>query len=106
MFQNHEAPVANKVAAVTLHTALLFATGVLVSVVAALAAARWLKLFGGEGWVYLGSTSIRLLALLIGCTSVYVVASPGAGSYIVAFALGVMTGWLGHISFALVALRK
>jgi hypothetical protein len=106
MFQNHEAPVANKVAAVTMPTALLFVTGVLVSVVAALAATKWLRQFEGEGWIYLGSTSIRLVALLVGCTTVYVVASPGAGGYIIAFALGVMAGWLGHISFALVALRK
>ncbi len=106
MFQNHEAPVANKVAAVTLYTALLFATGVFVSVIAALVAVIWLKNLEGAGWVYLGSTSIRLLALLTGCTAVYVVASPGAGSYMTAYAFGVMAGWLGHIGFALVALRK
>lgn len=106
MFPNHEAPVANKVAAVTLQTALLFAAGFLVSVGAAVAAAFWFKRLDGAGWVYLGSTSIRLLALLVGCTAVYVVASPGAGSYITAYSLGLLIGWVAHIGFALVALRK
>lgn len=106
MFQNHEAPVANKVAAVNLQTALLFATGVLISIVAALVAAVWFRKLEAAGWVYLGTTSIRLLALLIGCTAVYVVASPGAGSYITAYSLGLLAGWVAHFGFALVALRK
>ncbi len=106
MFPNHEAPVANKVAAVNLQTALLFAAGFLISVGAALAAAFWFRKLEGAGWVYLGSSSVRFLALLVGCTAVYVVASPGAGSYITAYSLGLLAGWVAHFGFALVALRK
>lgn len=106
MFQAHEPPVTNKASAVSLQQAILFAIGVLVTVFSALLVQRYLKDQSGAGWVYLGTTSLRMLALLAGCTVVYLVASPGAGPLIGAYALGIAAAWLGHFVVALVRLRE
>lgn len=57
------------------------------------------------GWVYYGAAPLRLLALLLGCTLVYVLAAPGAGRLIAAYALGLIAAWLVHVVVALVKLR-
>ncbi len=85
---------------------ILFATGVLVSFLSALIAAWLVKTRNGAGWVYYGSITLRMLALLAGCTLVYLLASPGAGSLIGAYALGIAVAWLVHVAVALVYLRE
>lgn len=47
-----------------------------------------------------------MLALLVGCTAVYVIASPGAGALIGAYALGIAAASLTHLLVALVKLRE
>ena len=106
MFQNKEPPIAYKAAAVSLLPAILFAVGFFVSVFAAVVARIWLKRHPGEGFVFLAAISLRLIALLIGCTAVYLLATAGRAQGIAAFALGVAAGWVVHVVFALWALRK
>ena len=86
--------------------AILFAAGVLVSAFAALLAGWLVKARNGAGWVYFGAITLRMLAMLAGCTLVYVLASPGAGPLIGAYALGVAVAWLFHLVVALVQLRE
>ena len=86
--------------------AILFAAGVLASAFAALLAGSLSKSRNGAGWMYLGAIALRMFALLAGCTLVYVLASPGAGSLIGAYALGVAAVWLVHVAVVLVQLRE
>lgn len=86
--------------------AILFAAGVLVSAFSALLAGWLVKTRNGAGWVYYGAITLRMLALLAGCTLVYVLASPGASPLIGAYALGVAAAWLVHLAVALVQLRE
>lgn len=86
--------------------AILFAVGFFVSAFAALAARIWLKRHPGEGFIFLAAISLRLIVLLIGCTTVYLVATTQRTQSISAFALGVAAGWAAHVAFALLALRK
>lgn len=86
--------------------AILFAAGVLASAFSALLAGWLVKTRNGAGWVYFGAITPRMLAMLAGCTLVYVLASPGAGPLIAAYALGVAVAWLFHLVVALVQLRE
>jgi hypothetical protein len=106
LFQNKEPPVAYKAAAVSLLPAILFAVGFLVSAFAAFAARLGFRKNPGEGFIFLAAISLRLIALLIGCTAVYVLAKTGRTQGISAFALGVAAGWVAHVVLALWALRK
>jgi hypothetical protein len=106
MFQNKKPPVAYKAAAVSLLPAILFAVGLFASVFAAVAAKIWLKKHPGEGFIFLAAISLRLMALLIGCTAVYLLAQAERSQGIVAYALGVAAGWIAHTVAAMWALRK
>ncbi|MBN8220216.1 MAG: hypothetical protein J0L53_04795 [Spirochaetes bacterium] len=86
--------------------AILFAVGFFVSMMAALMARLWLKKHPGEGFIFLAAISLRLIALLIGCTAVYLLATTQRTQGITAFALGVAAGWVAHVAFALLAVRK
>jgi len=86
--------------------AILFATGLSVSVIAALLAKFWLKRQPGAGWVYLGAISLRIVALLSGCLILYLAVREDRAAQIGAYALGVAAGWVVHLVSALVALRK
>ena len=89
-----------------LQQAILFAAGFLISLIAALMARKFAGQNHGAGWIYLGSITLRLVGLLIGCTAIYLSASASKESLTVAFALGVAAGWVAHFATALVALRK
>lgn len=84
----------------------LFATGFLVSVLGVLPARYWLKKLPGEGWVYLAAISLRLIALLIGCLAIYVLAKAERSQCITAYASGVAVGWVAHVVYALWVLKK
>lgn len=86
--------------------AILFAVGVLVSALAAVVARYIVQTRSGAGWVYYGAITLRMLAMLAGCTLVYVLASPGAGPLIGAYALGMASAWLLHLVVALAQLRE
>lgn len=106
MFRNKNAPAANKATAVSLQQAILFAAGFAVSVIAALIGRMFTGRNRGAGWVYLGSITVRMMGLLIGCTAIYLSASQSKFSMTVAYAIGIVAGWFAHFAFALVALRK
>lgn len=102
--------------------AFLFLAGALASLLSAMIAGRLVRVRGVKplaqpdmvarknaataGWVYYGAAPLRLLALLLGCTLVYLMAAPGAGRLIVAYALGLAAAWLVHVVVALVKLRE
>ncbi|MFO1472155.1 MAG: hypothetical protein U1F27_14100 [Turneriella sp.] len=86
--------------------AILFAAGFLISLVSALIARKFAGKNQGAGWVYLGSITLRLMGLLIGCTAIYLSASGSKEILTAAFALGVAAGWVAHFATALVALKK
>ena len=106
MFRNKNAPAANKATAVSLQQAILFAAGFSISLIAALLARRFAGKNQGAGWVYLGSITLRLVGLLIGCTAIYLSASGSKEALTAAFALGVAAGWVAHFATALVVLKK
>jgi hypothetical protein len=106
MFQNAKRSVAEGVLSVNLLSVFLLATGVMASLGGALLARFWLTRYPGAGWVYLGSISLRLMALLIGCTAIYVTVEFDRGRAIVVFAIGVALGWVVHVFAALLTLRK
>jgi hypothetical protein len=86
--------------------AILFAAGILVSAFSALLGGWLVKTRNGAGWVYYGAITLRMLALLAGCTLIYLLASPGASPLIWAYAFGVAVAWLVHWVVALVQLRE
>jgi len=89
-----------------LQYAILFVVGVFASLAAAFIAHRAARREGEAGWLYFSAITFRMLALLVGCTAVYVIASPGAGALIGAYALGIAAASLTHLLVALVKLRE
>ena len=106
LFQIENASAANKATAVSLQQAILFTAGFAVSVVAALVGRAFTGRNRGAGWVYLGSITVRMMGLLIGCTAIYLSASQSKFSMTVAYAIGIAAGWIAHFAVALVVLRK
>lgn len=90
----------------SLQQAILFASGFLVSLIAALLARKLTGKSQGAGWVYLGSITLRLMGLLIGCTAIYLSAGESKALLTTAFSLGIAAGWVTHFASALVVLRK
>ena len=86
--------------------AILFVSGFVFSVVAALLVRWWLRKNAGAGWVYLGAISLRLVALLIGLTAVYLSVVADRTQCLTAYAAGIAAGWLTHLVFALVVLKN
>jgi len=78
----------------------LFVTGFLASVVVVLPAHLWFRKDTGAGWVYLAATSLRLIALLVGCVAIYFLAEENRALRIELYAIGIATGWIAHFALS------